>query len=327
MRIGLFPSEEYSVKNGVDSIELIHENAFKTEVFKIGKSINGSKHELRVDGATVLLRKLSFGNFSDVQYESSCSCFGIHFLLEGNYEFTGLENKAKVNIDSGFYNIIQWPNILGTQKFKGLDYISVEIFFIKEFLEDLLGTEHITFKDFLNSSGKYPRSLWEKGQPIPERLRVLLLEILNCPYTGKAKTNYIESQMRCLVIEAFLKKENCIDEIKKAQLPAMDYEAIEKVVSHIQQNLKLKLTIKELSEVAGFNTTKLKNCFKKVHQTTIFKFITQLRMEKAKLLILEQNFTIAQASYEVGYSNPQHFTVAFKKSMGYLPSKLLGTTL
>ena len=325
MRIGLFPSKEYCVNNDVDSIELKHENALKTEVFKIGKSVNGSKHELRVDGATVLLRNLSFGNFSDVQYESSCSCFGIHFLLEGNYEFTSLEKKAKVNINSGFYNIIQWPSIFGKQKFDGLNYISVEIFFTKEFLEDLLGIEYNAFKNFLSSSGKFPKSLWDKGQPIPKRLRVLLLEILNCPFTGNAKTNYIESQMRCLVIEAFLRKEKCVDE-KKIQLPAVDYEAIEKVVLYIKQNLKLKLTIKELSKVAGFNTTKLKSCFKKVHQTTIFKYITELRMEKAKALILEQNFTIAQASYEVGYSNPQHFTVAFKKSMGYLPSMLLDSS-
>ncbi|WP_289063062.1 AraC family transcriptional regulator [uncultured Zobellia sp.] len=323
MKIGLFPSKEYKVSNDVDSIELINENALKTEVFRIGESINGSKHELSVDGATVILRKLSFGDLFDVEYENSCSCFGMHFLLEGNYEFAGLGNKAKVNIGSGCYNIINWPNILGTQKFKGATYISVEVFFVKAFLEDLLGEEQISFKDFLSATNDTPKSLWRKEQLIPERLRTLLLDILHCPYQGNAKTNYIESQMRCLVIEAFLRKESNSTKSKKDGLHALDYEAIEKVSLHIQQNLKLKLTIKELSEVAGFNTTKLKNCFKKVHQTTIFKYITMLRMEKAKTLILEEKLTIAQASYEVGYSNPQHFTVAFKKSMGYLPSLLL----
>ena len=46
-------------------------------------------------------------------------------------------------------------------------------------------------------------------------------------------------------------------------------------------------------------------------------------MEKAKTLILNENYTVAEASYKVGYKNPQHFTVAFKKMYGYLPSELI----
>ncbi len=45
-------------------------------------------------------------------------------------------------------------------------------------------------------------------------------------------------------------------------------------------------------------------------------------MEYAKQLILEKNISICCVSEELGYKNPQHFTVAFKKIFGYLPSKL-----
>jgi AraC-like DNA-binding protein len=45
-------------------------------------------------------------------------------------------------------------------------------------------------------------------------------------------------------------------------------------------------------------------------------------MEKAKELILEKNYNIAETSYSVGYKHAQHFTVAFKKMYGYLPSEL-----
>jgi len=326
MRIGLFPATKHRIGNGIGSMELVQENAFITEVFKLGNGIKGSQQELRLDGATVILRKLSLDNFPRIEYENTHFCFGIHFLLEGNYRFTTKESKAKVDINSGCYNLVQWPTILGTQNLMGLEYVSVEVFFTKEFLEDLLGTEYDSgFERFLGVLGKCPTCLWSAGQPIPSKLRLLLLEILYCPYTGSSRTNYIESQIRCLVIDALLGSENSIGEIGESQLSVLDYEAIEKVVSYIIQNLKGKLTIKELSEIAGFNTTKLKSCFKKIHQTTVFKYITRLRMEKAKSLVLVDNMSIAQASYEVGYSNPQHFTVAFKKTMGYLPSALLGT--
>ncbi|WP_276167500.1 helix-turn-helix transcriptional regulator [Zobellia alginiliquefaciens] len=329
MRIGLFPSTEHSIDKGIDSVELLGDISAKTKAFTLEKGVTGNQQELSLDGALVLLRKLSLDSFSKTEYKNGNFCFGIHFVLEGNYNFTNPESKTKVNISSGSYNLVQWPELVGFEKLKGKEYVSVEVFFAKEFLEDLLGTEHdSTFENFVDTSVEKPKCLWSEGRAIPGKLRQLLLEILHCSYTGSAKTNFIESQIRCLVIEVFLGKDNGMQEMDGgAQLSVLDKETIEKVSLYIKQNLKRKLTIKELSEMAGFNTTKLKSCFKKVFHTTIFKYITQLRMEKARALILEENFTIAQASYEVGYSNPQHFTVAFKKTMGYLPSSLLSTPI
>ncbi|MCK0147876.1 AraC family transcriptional regulator [Arenibacter sp. F26102] len=325
MRIGLFPTKNRSISKGVDSMEVVQEDPFVNQVFSQENGIKGGKQELWLDGARVILRNLSLDNLSTLEYENTHSCFGIHFLLEGNYRFSSKEDNTKLGINSGYYNLVQWPNVLGTQKHKGLVCVSVEVFFTKMYLQDLLGTEyHSDFESFLDVFGNYPKCLWGTGQPIPSRLRIMLLKILNCPYIGSSRTNYIESQMRCLVIDALLGRENDTGDKGESKLSILDYEAIEKVDSYIIRNLKEKLTIKELSEIAGFNTTKLKSCFKKMHQTTIFKYITRLRMEKAKKLILTDNLSIAQASYEVGYSNPQHFTVAFKKTMGYLPSALLG---
>jgi AraC-like DNA-binding protein len=45
-------------------------------------------------------------------------------------------------------------------------------------------------------------------------------------------------------------------------------------------------------------------------------------MEKAKEILSKRGMNISEVAYEVGYKNPQHFTVAFKKYFGYVPSKL-----
>ena len=70
------------------------------------------------------------------------------------------------------------------------------------------------------------------------------------------------------------------------------------------------------------NSFKLKKQFKMVFNTSVFHYLTELRMEYAKQLILEEEYSVALVSEELGYKNPQHFTVAFKKIFGYLPSKL-----
>ncbi|MCK0156581.1 AraC family transcriptional regulator [Cellulophaga sp. F20128] len=292
---------------------------------QLEKGGKGSQQKHDLDGVTVVMKQLCF----DVPSTTTCLHthygFGLHFVLKGDYEFNSVNSKTTIGIKEGSYNLIHWPKVSGSQKLSGLEHIAVDVFFTKEFLENLLGQENcVVFVNFLAAMGKYPKCLWGgDGQSISNKLRMQLLEILQCPYTGNTRSNYLGSQMRCLIIDTLLRHENCIGAVGDLPLSVSDYEAIEKVISYINQNLKQKLTIKELSEIAGFNTTKLKSCFKKIHHTTTFKYITQLRMEKAKGLVLVDNLSIAQASYEVGYSNPQHFTVAFKKTMGYLPSKLL----
>ncbi|WP_185781410.1 helix-turn-helix domain-containing protein [Croceivirga lutea] len=95
-----------------------------------------------------------------------------------------------------------------------------------------------------------------------------------------------------------------------------------KVHDYLTYNLHRSVTISELAMFAGINTTKLKTDFKSTFQTTVFKHLTSLRMQKALVLLRESEKSIAQISHQVGYKNPQHFTVAFKKYYGYLPSKI-----
>ena len=101
-----------------------------------------------------------------------------------------------------------------------------------------------------------------------------------------------------------------------------DKQKIALIESYIRKNLDKNITITELSTIAGLNTSKLKQDFKSIYCSTIFKYITDLKMQKAKSLIQDKKLPIAQASFEVGYKNPQHFTVAFKKKFGVLPKDI-----
>lgn len=284
--------------------------------------IGGWQEEIRTDKAMILIRKLSLTDEFVEEVKGQDSYIGIHFIIQGSYECKRRNDSINLVIPSGSYNIVHWSKDLFDQKLIGKNYEALEIFFKGEFLEELLGKEYnVDNKMFANNAAL---GFWSRAKPITRPLHLAINEILNCNLTSNAKVHYLESKIRLLLIDLFLGQETQIGTNRKVSLSASDYETIENLVYYMETHLKKPLTIKELSSVAGYNTTKLKSYFKKVHNTTIFKFITGLRMQKAKALILEDNYTIAQASYEVGYSNPQHFTVAFKKNMGYLPSALLG---
>ena len=307
--------------SGVDQIVLEKSaSAFISDQLQ-GK-IGGWQEEIRMDKAMILIRKLSLVDEFVEEVTGQDSYIGIHFVLQGSYECTRRKDSLNLVIPSGSYNIVHWSPDVIDQKLSGHNYVALEIFFKGEYLEELLGKEYNVDSNMFVLGPTL--GFWNSAKPITLPLHIAVSEILNCNLNSNAKVNYLESKIRLLLIDLFLGQETQIVRNKEVSLSTSDYETIENLVSYIETHLKKPLTIKELSAVAGYNTTKLKSYFKKVHNTTIFKFITSLRMQKAKALILEDNYTIAQASYEVGYSNPQHFTVAFKKNMGYLPSALLG---
>ena len=72
----------------------------------------------------------------------------------------------------------------------------------------------------------------------------------------------------------------------------------------------------------GTNQQTLKKGFKELFGTTIWGYYNNLRMETAKDLLINQEKSIAEVADNIGYKNPQHFTVAFKKKYGILPSIL-----
>lgn len=140
-------------------------------------------------------------------------------------------------------------------------------------------------------------------------------------FQGKLKKLYLESK----VIELLLLQTQNIQLqplSEQIKLHVSDVEAIYFVREILEQNFQNPNTIAQLSLLAGINQTKLKKGFKKLFGDTVFGYLTNLRMQKAKALLLEEKMTINDISAFVGYQHAQHFTVAFKKTMGYLPSEV-----
>ena len=82
-------------------------------------------------------------------------------------------------------------------------------------------------------------------------------------------------------------------------------------------------SIEVLAHLCATNETKLKTIFKKVHKTTIYGYIQNLRLQKANLLLKEQYLNIGQIAKEVGYKHQGHFSKLFFENFGVYPKDLL----
>lgn len=82
-------------------------------------------------------------------------------------------------------------------------------------------------------------------------------------------------------------------------------------------------SIANLSRAVHLNEFKLKRGFKEHYGTTIFGYLRQIRMEKAREMLRQPNASVIETANAVGYSNPSHFARAFKQAFGINPSEAI----
>lgn len=278
-----------------------------------------------INGIDFTANKFPFKPNTAISVSSDEPIIKIHFSLEGTYSYQPLTHiKYLVQIPENHCNMFYYPASEGREIYEIEDSKAFEFFIKPKALKKLLGTSYKRSLHKLDGAIKNANTYlhWDKSTFIPPNIRHRILEILQCSYKGEVRKRYVESSLTILLIEFLLGRESIAVTKNRAKLPNSDYLALVKVETYIRKNLQKQLRIIDLAELAGFNATKLKRDFKKVYGLTIFKHITSLRMERAIKLITEEGVPIAQASYEVGFSHPQHFTTAFKRTMGYLPSQL-----
>ncbi|CAG7610643.1 HTH-type transcriptional activator RhaR [Paenibacillus solanacearum] len=78
-------------------------------------------------------------------------------------------------------------------------------------------------------------------------------------------------------------------------------------------------TLLQLSRMIGLNDFKLKQGFKEMFGTTVFAFLREIRLEKAYRLLQQGDMNVTETSLAVGYSNPSHFSEAFRSKYGINP--------
>ena len=105
-----------------------------------------------------------------------------------------------------------------------------------------------------------------------------------------------------------------------------DEENVEKIIfskNFLIENMTNPPTLNELSDHVKLPLQHLKDGFKQIYGETVFAFLFNYKMEFARKLLTTKKYNVTEVSYEVGYSTPSHFIVAFKKKYGATPKKYL----
>lgn len=90
---------------------------------------------------------------------------------------------------------------------------------------------------------------------------------------------------------------------------------------YVQEHYRESITLEDVSAAVGFSSSYFSVLFKKENGEGFSKYLTGVRIDKAKELLQETNLTVAEVCSEVGYSDGKHFVQTFRKATGLNPAQ------
>ena len=79
----------------------------------------------------------------------------------------------------------------------------------------------------------------------------------------------------------------------------------------------------ELARLVNLNDFKLKQGFRQAFGTTAYSYLKELRLQRAQTLLRDQNKSVTETAFTVGYCNIGDFGIAFKRRFGVSPKYFL----
>lgn len=97
-------------------------------------------------------------------------------------------------------------------------------------------------------------------------------------------------------------------------------KAVERVIRAMKANLGEPITIDDMARTAMFSKFHFSRMFQRVTGISPGRFLSALRLQEAKRLLLTSSMTVADISHLVGYNSIGTFSSRFRVSVGVSPT-------
>ena len=89
----------------------------------------------------------------------------------------------------------------------------------------------------------------------------------------------------------------------------------------MRENIYNKITPEEIAKNIGISYSSFRRAFKELTGTSPSKYMLELKLNEAKLLLYNTTLPIKEISYNLNFENPDYFPFFFKKRTGKTPSE------
>ncbi len=94
---------------------------------------------------------------------------------------------------------------------------------------------------------------------------------------------------------------------------------ISPAINYVDANYDKPITLAEIARASHLSGSRLAHIFKEQTGITIIDYLTSVRIERAKQLLLATDQNCTEICFQVGYNNQSYFTRTFKELVGMTP--------
>jgi AraC-like DNA-binding protein len=270
-------------------------------------------------GACILQSSIKADRACRLSISCENSYLLINFVLNGDVFAVTQENDNLAPLTSGHYNCLYCTNLNIEADIKQEQELSLfSVCMTRHYVKYRSGRSGIPDYELTNAKKV---NYVACNKPITARLRAIMIEITSANQPQHIRRIYLEAkilEMLSLHLDEtyIVQPKSSTNTVNTTDLPKLE-QAKRLLESSIESNFSLI----EIARKIGLNDFKLKKGFKATYGFTVFGYLTELRMAKAKELLLK-GLPVSEVADTVGYKNPQYFTSKFKKRFNVLPSKV-----
>jgi AraC-like DNA-binding protein len=150
-------------------------------------------------------------------------------------------------------------------------------------------------------------------------MRRIIEQMDQCPFHGSLRRLYLEGKVLELLA---LRLAQLPSAAEARPVPARSLRLkgrLEEAQAILRQRMKSPPSLHDLSREVAMSASVLKTAFHEVFGVTVFAYLRDLRLERAREMLLDQGVSVKEVSWAVGYASLSHFARAFRQRFGVSP--------
>lgn len=319
-RIAIENFDDYLTESLIENCDSYEENQKSWSSEKGSGTVN----EVPIrPGLTLLIEKFDFNEPVEAAMDVQPSPIEIFFCVSGEVRGHARELGKNILIEEGKASFFFAPHLSCAPTISAEAPLKlITIRFAPEILcQEVKGLAEIFPHQVMDPSALTFDSSILCSPTMTSEMKMAIIQILSCPYTGAFRRVYLESKSTELIVLFFASIQNDQHDFQfnSSTLSPSEITKIHQARTILSKDFENPPNLGEIAREVGMNKDKLNQGFHKLFGTSVFGCFRQQKMEVAKRLLEDREMNVTEVAYSLGYSQPGTFSRAFKQYYGINP--------
>jgi AraC-like DNA-binding protein len=155
------------------------------------------------------------------------------------------------------------------------------------------------------------------------RMAHAIADMINCPYGGATRFSFMRAKSIELLTALVYSLQTTVpaQSNSRISLTERDRSNIALIRDIINKEMQSNLSLDTLARKVGVNRSKLAFGFKELYGCSVWEYLSEVRLEHARMLLIDERASVTEAAQQVGYSHSSSFTRAFVRHYGISPKE------